>query len=83
MEPFDEMRVRRERLAALENSGVNAYPSRSSRTHTIARLVAEFDDISNREETVTAVGRIMAIRGHGGSTFLSMSDGTVWTAACR
>lgn len=76
MEPFDELQVRRDRLSAIQASGVDPYPSVSLRTHTIALALAQFEDLQSQASSLTLAGRILAVRGHGGSTFITIADGT-------
>src|SRR3989338_3613478 len=76
MEPFDELTTRRDRLAAVVDAGVDPYPSTSRRTHSLARALAEFETVAKEETIIIVAGRVLAIRGHGGSTFLTLSDGT-------
>lgn len=76
MEPFDELTTRRERLRALEQAGVNAYPSDARVTHALGSVHARFEDLEKEKTSIVIVGRILAIRAHGGSTFLTLADGT-------
>ncbi len=71
-----ESEVREERLHHMQEAGVNPYPSHSERTHTIAELSTQAEDVIASEKKVTIVGRIKSIRGHGGSTFVHIEDGT-------
>ncbi|MFA5954503.1 MAG: lysine--tRNA ligase [Patescibacteria group bacterium] len=75
-EPHDELTVRRERLEHIIASGLDPYPSTSSRTHAIDAVKQDFDALLAGKEVVTIAGRVLAIREHGGSTFLSLNDGT-------
>jgi lysyl-tRNA synthetase class 2 len=54
----------------------NPYPISSGRTHPILNALADFEALSLRRERVVLVGRIRAVREHGGSTFLHFEDGT-------
>ncbi len=76
----EQIRQRRANLEALAALGVDIYPRRFDRTHTIAALVEQHGESSaealeaDRVETTTA-GRIMAIRSFGKANFLALSDG--------
>ena len=76
----EQIQQRRANLAELQNLGVETYPRRFERRHTISRLVDEYggrthDELeADRIETITA-GRILAIRAFGKANFLVLSDG--------
>ncbi len=72
--------IRNERIkkiAKLKEKGIDAYPSHSSRTHTIQKFLHAHAQLEKNGDTVTLAGRIMSIRTHGGSIFLDIYDGTV------
>lgn len=73
-ESFDELTVRRERLAALRAANVNPYPSTSSPTHSIGEVINGFDTLAEAATAVTICGRLTARRAHGGSTFFVVDD---------
>jgi len=71
--------IRKERLKKLkriQKAGILAYPAESRRTHTAAEALKSFTSLSRSQKEIILVGRIRAIRGHGGSTFLNIEDGT-------
>src|SRR2546421_11920435 len=76
-EQIQQRRANRDALRAL---GVETYPRRFDRRHTIAELVDAYgqrthDELeADRVETVTS-GRILAIRSFGKANFLVLSDG--------
>src|SRR5262245_43986333 len=76
-EQFEQRKANLESLKAL---GVEAYPHKFERRHTISELVAahgaqSHDELEQiRPETVTS-GRILAIRSFGKANFLAVSDG--------
>ena len=74
---LEEIRdARIEKLKKLWKARVNPYPSQSSRTHTTGKAVENFDKLAKEGKKLVLVGRIMAKREHGGSTFLDIEDGT-------
>src|SRR5437870_899604 len=80
MRTIDELRkVRLEKLKSLEKSGFLAYPATTKRTHSVAEALADFANISKSEKEIVLAGRIMAMRGHGGATFLDINDGSDFT----
>lgn len=70
-----EERERRERLERLRAEGVNPFPARVERTHTIEALIAAFEALQADGAVVTIVGRVMAKRRHGRLAFLRLEDG--------
>jgi len=77
MSTIDELKkVRLAKLKSLQDSGVLAYPATTKRTHSIAEALKDFSKISKSEKEIVLAGRIMAMRGHGGATFLDIYDGS-------
>jgi len=76
----EQIQQRRANLEALAALGIDIYPRRFERRHTIAELVDRYgarthDELeAERIETITA-GRILAIRAFGKANFLVLSDG--------
>jgi lysyl-tRNA synthetase class 2 len=69
---------RLEKVAALRASGVDPYPARFKRTHTVAAARALFTQGAQdrRTDPVRIAGRLMARRGMGKATFADVRDGT-------
>lgn len=77
MSSLDEIRAEREKKRdMLREYGMDPYPTRSERTHTIAEVTESFDSLVSSGESVCIAGRIMALRRHGGSAFADLFDGT-------
>src|SRR3989338_8992473 len=89
MSTIDELKkVRLEKLKSLQDAGLLAYPATTKRTHSIKEALAQFLKISKSKKParnaahsatggeIVLVGRIMALRGHGGVTFLDINDGS-------
>ena len=77
MATIDEIRKTRvEKLKKIQSGGELAYPTETKRTHTAAEALADFAKLAKSKKEIFLVGRIRAIRGHGGSTFLNIEDGT-------
>lgn len=72
----DESIVRKERLTRLREEGIEPYPAESKRTHTAAEALAQFEALQKKRKSITLVGRVRSIRGHGGSTFAHLEDGS-------
>src|SRR5215218_1205714 len=80
MTESDLLRQRRENYDELLKLGVEPYPSRFERTHTVDELVTAYGDktgeaLDAEQPTVRAAGRVMAIRSFGKANFLAISDG--------
>lgn len=77
MPSIEELRQTRiEKLKKLENSGILAYPATTKRTHTVAEALTHFNKFFKNKKTFILAGRIMAMRGHGGATFIDINDGS-------
>lgn len=72
----DIQKNRLKKLASIKKAGINPYPIKSGKTHVIEEVLADFQQFSNEGTKIVLAGRIMAIREHGGSTFLHFEDGT-------
>jgi lysyl-tRNA synthetase class 2 len=76
----EQIQQRQANLAELQKLGVETYPRRFERRHTISGLVDAYGGRTHDEleadhiETITA-GRILAIRAFGKANFLVLSDG--------
>ena len=76
----EQIQQRRSNLDELAKLGVETYPRRFDRRHTISELVEQYGERSHDEleaeriETKTS-GRILAIRSFGKANFLVLSDG--------
>lgn len=71
--------VRAERLAKIEQlkeAGIDAYPARSFRTHTVVQFLENHAALEKNSEQVALAGRVMSTREHGGSLFVDIFDGT-------
>jgi len=77
MATIDE--IRKNRLKKLENirkAGIEPYPAKSKRTHTINEAVSDFKKLAKSEKKIVLVGRIRLLRPHGKSCFIQFQDGT-------
>ncbi len=72
-EEFNELlRVRREKMAALQERGIEPFGHRFDMTHHLQDVVESFSDLEG--QAVKVAGRIMAIRGHGKTSFVDIID---------
>src|SRR5258708_11263075 len=74
----EERDIRLQHLHALREQGVNPYPNRIERTHTIDEVLQHFDEFKEQgpEGSFTVVGRIRLMREMGKAAFLKIEDGT-------
>jgi len=72
----DIKKARMEKMEAVRASGSNPYPVKSGRTHSIGECLDSFSELSSKKEKLSLAGRIISLRGHGGSAFLHFQDGT-------
>jgi lysyl-tRNA synthetase class 2 len=73
---MEEREVRLEKLRAWRAEGVNPYPTRAHRTHTIEETLAQFHDLMAAEQDITLTGRIVLSRDMGKTTFMHIEDGS-------
>ena len=66
--------ARLDKLNKVREAGIDPYPAKCGRTHSIKQVLDNFDKFSKSEKEIVLAGRIMAIRGHGGSTFVNIED---------
>ena len=67
--------ARREKLAALRERGIPPFAYRFERTHSAAEALAAYRD-GAEGPTVAVAGRLVALRGHGKTTFAHLADPT-------
>ena len=72
----EERDVRLQRLRTLRERGVNPYPNRVARSHTIAEALQHFEEWQGEEHNLTLVGRIRLMRDMGKAAFAHIEDGT-------
>ena len=74
---LDQEKARREKLARLQESGVNPYPPRVHRTHSIAQALAAYENGElGEEDRLTLAGRMISRRVMGKLSFGHIEDGS-------
>jgi lysyl-tRNA synthetase class 2 len=68
------MKVRREKLAQIKESGVNPFTYSYERSNNAIDIIDNFDEFENK--TVSLAGRIMAVRKMGKASFAHIMDAT-------
>ncbi len=63
---------RLENLNKLREQGINGYGGKYPRSHKVGRIAADFTQLEGKE--VSAIGRLMTIRGHGKAVFADLVD---------
>jgi len=63
------------KIARLKEAGMEAYPARTGRTHTVEQFLENHEVLEKNSEQVVLAGRVMSIREHGGSLFVDIFDG--------
>ena len=72
----DQELARYEKLQALIAAGIDPYPARVERTHTIAAARALYESGQSGQTPVSVTGRLKAIRVMGKVSFADLEDGT-------
>ncbi|HVB72898.1 MAG TPA: lysine--tRNA ligase [Ktedonobacteraceae bacterium] len=72
----DEREARLQRLHAIREKGINPYPNRVERTHTIAEVLEHFDEWQGEDGDFILTGRIRLMRDMGKAAFAQLEDGT-------
>ena len=81
MAEADLLKSRRQKLAALEATGVDVFPSRFPVDCTLqqlhaARSSATAEELDEAQPSVRLAGRLVALREHGKSAFADLDDGS-------
>ena len=74
LEEIREARIGK--LKKLKEAGMEPYPISNKRDFSLAEVLADFPKLSKRKISLNLVGRLMAIREHGGSLFCDFQDGS-------
>jgi lysyl-tRNA synthetase class 2 len=75
----EQERVRRQKLQALKDAGVEPYPTRYDRTHLASDLQSTYSHLepgTDTEDVVRVAGRLMGRRGQGKLVFADLVDST-------
>lgn len=72
---LDIKKTRLKKLGQIKKAGVNPYPTKTHKTHSIKKVLFNFGELSRAKAELTLTGRITAIREHGGACFTNLDDG--------
>lgn len=73
---ISERDERVKKLRELKKLNINPYPAKAKRTHTIERVLADFEKLEKDGAEIAIVGRLRGLRGHGNLTFANLEDGS-------
>ena len=77
MATIEELRkTRLKKLEAVKKARINPYPEKTKRTHQISGALKELGSLSRSKKEIVLAGRIRSLRGHGGSVFFDIEDGS-------
>ncbi len=77
MATLEELRkIRLKKLEKIKKALIFPYPQKVKRTHTILQVLKNFSKLKKSKKEIFLVGRIRAMRIHGGATFFDFEDGT-------
>ncbi|KKP93961.1 MAG: Lysine-tRNA ligase [Parcubacteria group bacterium GW2011_GWA1_36_12] len=69
MEPIEKLRkIRLDKLEKIKKLKIDPYPAKSNKKHSVSEC------LKSQDKNVQTAGRLMAIRGHGGSSFADLVD---------
>ena len=78
MSTFKEIREERiKKTNILKDKGVNPYPVSSFKDFSVADVLSDFAKLSKKKNILSVVGRVTAVRSHGGSIFFDINDGSI------
>jgi len=72
----DIYKSRVKKLETIRETGINPYPVKAKRTHTVEETLNSFSSFLKIKTKLVLAGRIRSIRKHGGSTFIHFEDST-------
>jgi len=73
LEDYNQLiKIRREKLEKIRQSGVNPYPTTFNQTHKSTQIIARFEELEEKE--VGIAGRIMSVRLMGKAAFCHIQD---------
>lgn len=76
-EGFEKLRALRiEKLNGLRGAGIDPYPYLYEVTHKVRDVADREKELSDNQTVVSVAGRVMALRGHGKTTFGHVEDKT-------
>ncbi len=71
--PNNERMERESKLNKISENN-NPYPSKTSRTHSVAGVLSDFTNLESKKENIILAGRIIGLRTHGNLSFANLKD---------
>jgi len=71
-----ERAQRIKKMNKLREMGIDPYPYRFQRTHSIAEAIQQEENICSSKSEIALAGRVMSIRSHGQTAFGNIQDNT-------
>ncbi len=71
-----ERAQRIKKMNKLREMGIDPYPYRFQRTHSIAEAVQQEENLCSSKSEIALAGRVMSIRSHGQTAFGNIQDNT-------
>jgi lysyl-tRNA synthetase class 2 len=77
MSNIEDLRADREKkIGRLKELGINPYPSKANITHSVEKVILQFNELESTGMQITIAGRVMAFREHGAIAFMDIQDGS-------
>lgn len=68
--------TQKQKLEELIRNGIDPYPNKYKRTHSIAEVINQFPELERNKTPISIAGRLKSFRYHGKSSFAHLMDET-------
>lgn len=72
---INEREDRLKKLEELKKIGINPYPAKAEKSHSVNEILADFEKLQKDGIVLKLAGRLRSLRGHGNLTFAHLEDG--------
>ncbi len=69
-----EKEIRINKAEKMRELGINPYPAKADRTHSVKEVLDNFENLSSEKKEIVLAGRIRSIRLHGKLIFVDIED---------
>ena len=73
-EKISERADRLKKLEELKRLGINPYPAKASKSHSVNSVLNDFEKLQKNNTELILAGRLRSLRGHGNLTFAHLQD---------